>query len=163
MNLAGSFSKSLVFNVCMLFVFCLIVPLIENLLGLKRKANNNYFEFILQVLQVGKQFATANSLFIFKVIYFPNCSHILIIIWQRYQSLLGWGCHVGWSLNLLPSLGRDTCLGVSCGLVLHSTYSWQRYQSLLGGGGVSCGLVTQPITHSWSRLHSFWHRYQSLP
>ena len=35
----------------------------KNLLGSKRKANNHYFAFILQDLQVGKQFATANSLF----------------------------------------------------------------------------------------------------
>ena len=36
----------------------------KNLLGSKRKAINIYFAFILEVLQVGKQFAAANSLFI---------------------------------------------------------------------------------------------------
>ena len=37
--------------------------------GSKRKANSYYFAFILQVLEVGKQFAPANSLFthIFKI------------------------------------------------------------------------------------------------
>ena len=37
------------------------LPLRKNLLGSKRKAINIYFAFILQVLYVGKQFATANS------------------------------------------------------------------------------------------------------
>ena len=41
-----------------------VLPLRKNLLGLKCKANNHYFAFILQVLYIGKQFATANSLFI---------------------------------------------------------------------------------------------------
>ena len=36
--------------VCSLFFFCLTLPLRKNLLGLKRKAINIYFAFILQVL-----------------------------------------------------------------------------------------------------------------
>ena len=36
------------------------------MLGSKHKAINIYFAFILQVLWVSKQFATANSLFTFK-------------------------------------------------------------------------------------------------
>ena len=35
----------------------------DNLLGSKRKANNYYFAFILQVLYIGMQFARANSPF----------------------------------------------------------------------------------------------------
>ena len=35
----------------------------KNLLGLKHKANNHYFAFIQHALYVGKQFATAYSLF----------------------------------------------------------------------------------------------------
>ena len=40
--------------------FCLTLPLRKNLLDSKRKAINIYLAFILQVLLVGKQFATAN-------------------------------------------------------------------------------------------------------
>ena len=58
-----------------------ILPLRKNLLGLKRNANNHYFAFTLQVLQVGKQFATANSLFIFakqyKTDYQPKWTHFV--------------------------------------------------------------------------------------
>ena len=37
--------------------FCLTLPLRKNLQGSIREAINIYFAFILQVLQVGKQFA----------------------------------------------------------------------------------------------------------
>ena len=52
------------FLLSFLFVVMLsILPLRKNLLGSKCKAKNPYFACILQVLEVGKQFATANSLF----------------------------------------------------------------------------------------------------
>ena len=67
----------------------LLLPLRKNLLGSKRiKAINIYLAFILQVLQVGKQFATANSLFILIHILIPakgyafmnNKYHIFVLV-----------------------------------------------------------------------------------
>ena len=47
----------------MQILFMFVLPLRKNLRGSKRKANNHYLAFILQDLKVGKQFATAISLF----------------------------------------------------------------------------------------------------
>ena len=45
------------------YLYIIILPLKKNLLGLKRKANK-YFVFLLQVLWVGKQFATPIILYL---------------------------------------------------------------------------------------------------